>query len=77
MFKYTFINRFSKKTPYAKPIPKTFQAAWNSAGDLEDVIDDDNPVVSYFSKHVFSKAGRTNGITFAKISLVENMIVLK
>lgn len=29
-------ERFVKKTPYAKPIPRNFQAAWNAAGGLED-----------------------------------------
>lgn len=29
-------ERFIKKTPYAKPIPRNFQAAWNAAGGLED-----------------------------------------
>ncbi|KAA0193222.1 hypothetical protein HAZT_HAZT000841, partial [Hyalella azteca] len=34
-------ERFIKKTPYAKPIPKNFQAAWNAAGGLEDEIIED------------------------------------
>lgn len=40
-----FSYRFSKKTPYAKPIPKTFQAAWNAAGGLEDEVEEENSAV--------------------------------
>ena len=42
---YSIISRFSKKTPYAKPIPKTFQAAWNAAGGLEDEMEEENSAV--------------------------------
>ena len=44
-FCYLYIFRFSKKTPYAKPIPKTFQAAWNAAGGLEDEMEEENSAV--------------------------------
>ncbi|KAK4307492.1 hypothetical protein Pmani_020744 [Petrolisthes manimaculis] len=40
-------DRFSKKTPYAKPIPKTFQAAWNAAGGLEEEMEDGNSATSW------------------------------
>ncbi|ROT83000.1 WD repeat-containing protein 33 [Penaeus vannamei] len=40
-------DRFSKKTPYAKPIPKTFQAAWNAAGGLEEEIEEENSATSW------------------------------
>ena len=41
-------ERFIKKTPYAKPIPKNFQAAWNAAGGLEDEIVEETTVSSIF-----------------------------
>lgn len=37
-------ERFIKKTPYAKPIPRNFQAAWNAAGGLEDEPQEDTGV---------------------------------
>ncbi|KAK8751366.1 hypothetical protein OTU49_014413, partial [Cherax quadricarinatus] len=40
-------DRFSKKTPYAKPIPKTFQAAWNAAGGLDEEIEEENSATSW------------------------------
>lgn len=43
-------SRFTKKTPYAKPIPKTFQAAWNAAGGLDEEMEDGNSAVSTRAK---------------------------
>ncbi|XP_045606617.1 uncharacterized protein Wdr33 [Procambarus clarkii] len=40
-------DRFSKKTPYAKPIPKTFQAAWNAAGGLDEEMEEENSATSW------------------------------